>query len=101
MRVLVQPVNVRGKPVPVKERKTAPTYSGMFRLHEVRSHELGRITPTAFLLSATDSAELPLLPQLHDAAVLYARDGRLRVRGFELVDGAQYGQTWDVRVAAC
>jgi hypothetical protein len=101
MRVEVKPVNVKGKPVPAKERKAAPTYSGMLRLHEVRSHELGRMTPTAFLLSVTDSAELSLLPQLQDAAVLYVHDGRMRVRGFEVVDGIQYGQTWDVTVAAC
>lgn len=78
--------------------QAAPTFQGLLIVHEARSGQLGRITPMAQLVSATDSAETHLLPALHDATVLYLKDGQMRIRGFEMVDGAQFGQTWDVKV---
>ncbi len=99
MKVEVQMVNEKGRGIPAKERTTMPKYRGVLRIHEDRSQALGRITPTARLLSATDGVELPLVPALHDAAVLFLKDGRMRVRGFEFVEGVQFGQTWDVTVS--
>jgi hypothetical protein len=99
MKVAVQLVNERGRNIPAKERGAMRTYRGVLRIHEVRHQGLGRICVTAHLVCATDTTELDLLPALHDAAVLFLRDGRMRVRGFEVMDGAQYGQTWDVRVS--
>jgi len=101
MRVEVQLVNERGRTIPARERSAMRTYRGVLRIHEARQQSLGRISVTAQLLSATDPTELDLLPALHDAAVLFLREGRMRVRGFEVMEGAQYGQTWDVRVSAC
>lgn len=92
-------LNEHGRPLPAKERKLMPKYRGMLSIHEARSGELGRITPMAQLVSATDSTAGHILPALHDAAVLFFKDGQMRIRGFELVNGAQFGQTWDVRVS--
>lgn len=99
MKVEVQMVNEKGRGLSAKERTSMPKYRGVLRIHEDRSQELGRIMPTARLLSATDGAELPLVPALHDAAVLFLADGRMRVRGFEFIEGVQFGQTWDVKVS--
>jgi hypothetical protein len=52
----------------------------------------------AHLVSSTDGADTPLLPALHDASMLFVEGEKIRVRGFELVDGVQYGQTWDIKV---
>jgi len=53
----------------------------------------------AELLSLVDGPDSILVPALHDACVLSLANGRMRVRGFELVEGVQYAQTWDVRVS--
>ena len=66
---------------------------------EERIGELGRIVVTAQLLSETDGTGAPVIPALHEASMLYMRGSQIRMRGFELVDGIQYGQTWEVRVA--
>lgn len=99
MKAEVQTLNEQGRPVSARDRKTMPKYRGKLRFHEARSGELGRITPMAMLLSDTDTADTHLLPALHDAAVLFLRDGVMRIRGFEVRDGAQFGQTWDVKVS--
>lgn len=67
-------------------------------MQEARSHQLGRIVVTAELISCTDGSDAPVVPVLHDADVLFLRDGQMRIRGTEFVDGAQFGQTWDVKV---
>ena len=99
MKVEVQLVNEKGRGLLARERTGMPVYRGILRIQEARSHELGRITPTAQLVSGTDSCELPVVPALSDAAVLFLRNGQMRIRGFEVVGGVQYGQTWDVKVA--
>ncbi len=76
-----------------------PTYRGKLCIQEARSNELGRVTPTAQLVSGTDNCELPVVPALNDAAVLFLKHGQMRIRGFEVIDGVQYGQTWDVKVS--
>lgn len=99
MKVEVQLINERGRPVAARTRATMPKYRGVLRVHEERVHELGRAVVTAQLLSDIDGADSPLLPTLHEASMLFLRGEQIRVRGFELVDGVQYGQTWDIKVA--
>lgn len=99
MKAEVQTLNEQGRLIPAKARKVMPKYRGHLRIHEARSGDLGRITPMALLVSDTDTAETPVLPTLHDAAVLFFRDGVMRIRGFEVVNGAQFGQTWEVKVS--
>lgn len=97
MKYQIQLVNERGRGLSSLDRKSMPSYHGILGIHEARSHALGRTVPTAYLLSSTDGNESPLLPVLQDAVVLYLRDGTMRIRGFEFIEGVQYGQTWDVR----
>lgn len=99
MKVEVQLVNEKGRGLSARERTNSPKYRGRLCIREARSHELGCITPTAHLLNTTDGTELALLPALHDAAVLFLNDGKMRIRGFELIEGVQFGQTWDVKVS--
>lgn len=99
MKAEVQLLNEKGRPVSTKDRKKLPTYRGRLRIHESRSGELGRITPMAVLVSDIDTTDTPLVPVLHDAVVLYVKDSVMRVRGFEMVGGAQFGQTWHVKVS--
>lgn len=76
-----------------------PSYQGELRLHEARSQHLGRITPSAKLVSTVDGAESEVLPDLCDAAVVFMRNQTMRVRGFEMLEGVVYAQTWDVEVS--
>jgi hypothetical protein len=99
MKVEVQPIYEKGKSARAKERASMPKYRGTLRLREERVHELGRIATVAALISNVDGTESPVLPPLHDACVLSVSGSQLRIRGFEQVGDAQYGQTWDVKVA--
>ena len=53
----------------------------------------------ADILSSTDGSDVPVVPSLHDVNVIFCESGKMRIRGFELVHGAQYGQTWDIKVS--
>ncbi len=99
MKVEVELINERGRIVATKTRATMPRYRGVLRMNEERIQVLGRAVMIAQLVSGTDGTDTPLLPVLHEATVLYMRGAQIRVRGFELVDGVQYGQTWDVKVS--
>ena len=99
MKVEVQPIYEKGKAARARERASMPKYRGTLRVREERVHELGRIATVAAILSDLDGAETPVLPALHDACLMYVNGTQLRLRGFELVGDAQYGQTWDVKVS--
>lgn len=99
MKVEVQLVNERGRPVTAAQRAAMPKYRGVLQVNEERIQALGRAVVTAQLLSETDGTQPPVLPVLHDASMLFVLGDQIRVRGFELVEGVQYGQTWDIRVS--
>ena len=101
MKVEVQLVNEKGCPIPTRERQSMPKYCGTMHVRESRVHALGRILPIAELYSETDKAKQQLVPMLHDADVLFLLKNQMRIRGFEIVEGVQYGQVWDVRVQPC
>ena len=97
MKVEVQPIYEKGRSSRARERAAMAKYRGTLRVREERVHELGRMATVAALLSAVDGTETPVLPELHDACLVYVNGTQLRIRGFERVGDAQYGQTWDVR----
>lgn len=99
MKVEVQPIYEKGKSARSRERASMPKYRGILRVREERVRELGRIATVAEVMSDIDGTETQVLPSLHDACLLYVNGSQLRIRGFELVGEAQYGQTWDVKVA--
>ncbi len=101
MKVEVQMVNEKGSAVPTKQRAAMPKFRGVMHLREARVQSLGRIVKTAELNSGTDKSSQALVPTLLDADVLFLHEQRMRIRGFELVEGVQYGQTWDVKVLPC
>jgi hypothetical protein len=98
MKAEVQTLYEMGRPIPAKDRKSMPKYRGKLRLNEARSGLHGRVTPTAALVAETDTTEQSVLPELHDAQVLYVRDNAMRIRGFEVCNGLEYGQVWEVQV---
>lgn len=101
MKVEVQLLSDKGRAVPRVQQRSLRRYTGAFTLRETRSAALGRTLLVANLHSASDGTPEPLLPPLLDASVIHAEGDRLRVRGFELLDGTQLGQTWDVWVLPC
>jgi hypothetical protein len=98
MKAAVQLINQRGSAIPARQRAAMPVYKGVLHIREARVPALGRIVATAELYSSTESVKQPLIPMLMDADVLFLRDTQMRIRGFEYVDGIQYGQTWDIKV---
>lgn len=98
MKVEIQLINERGRPVAAKTRSTMSTYRGVLRMREERVHELGRTVVVAKLVSSTDGTDSELVPALHEASMLFLNGAQLRVRGYELVGGIQFGQTWEIRV---
>jgi len=101
MKVEIQLVNEKGCAIPTKQRAAMPRFRGVLHVCEARVQSLGRIVTTAELCSGTDKSSQPLVPALLDADVMFLRDQQMRIRGVELVNGIQYGQTWDVRVLPC
>lgn len=101
MQVEVQLLSEKGRAVPRTMHRSLRRYTGAFTLREARSSDLGRTSLVVNLHSSNDAANEPVLPPLHDATVIHAEGGRMRVRGFELLDGIQLGQTWDVKVLSC
>ena len=101
MRVEVKLLSEKGRAVPRALHRTRRRYTGAFSLQEMRSSELGRTCFVANLHCDLEGAPEPLLPPLIDAIVIHAEGGRLRVRGFEMLDGLQLGQTWEVKVLPC
>ena len=101
MKVEVQLVNENGRALPKRERAISPRYRGVLHVREARVQSMGRIVTTAELSSTTDANEPLLIPPLLDADVLFLRNDQMRIRGCELGQGVQYGQTWDVKVLAC
>lgn len=101
MKVEVQLINEKGRGIATRDRAHMKKYRGHLRIQEGRSQAFGRIVLMTDLLSATGDAEEIMLPTLHDASVIYLSKGTMRIRGFELIEGVQYGQTWDLKVPKC
>lgn len=98
MKVEVQLLNDKGRTVPGAQLRTQKRFSGVLSIGEVRSTEFGRTLIAAHLRSSEGDEMLPLL---HDAVVLRYESGRMRIRGVEVLNGTQHGQTWDVKVTTC
>jgi hypothetical protein len=98
MKVEVQLLSDKGRLVPAAMRRSMRKFTGSLAINEVRDTQLGRSVTVANLLG-TDADKM--LPQLHDAVVLCVENGRMRIRGFEVLEGTQTGQTWDVKVSSC
>ncbi|MDO8772053.1 MAG: hypothetical protein Q7K57_25770 [Burkholderiaceae bacterium] len=99
MKVEAVLIYEKGRGITSKIRTGMTKYRGNLRIREGRVQELGRIATIADLTSTTDGADSPVLPSLHDANVIFIDSGNMRIRGFEVIEGTQYAQTWDLKVA--
>ncbi|WP_246860498.1 hypothetical protein [Noviherbaspirillum sp. UKPF54] len=78
-----------------------PPYLGDLKVMESRDPELGRFVLRARLVESKAGTETEVLPGLHDAHLLFAGDNKMRLAGFERIDGADFAQTWSVELTAC
>lgn len=101
MLVEVQKINEKGVALQTKEREQMPRYKGALQIFETKDTALRRFVRVAQLISIVDGAKPPVLPDLMDAQVLSVRKDQIRITGSEIVDGASYTQTWDVKVLKC
>lgn len=99
MKVEAVLIYEKGRGISSKIRIGMTKYRGNLRIREGRVQELGRIATIADLTSTTDGSDSPILPSLHDANVIFIDSGKMRIRGFEVIEGTQYAQTWDLKVA--
>ncbi len=63
----------------------------------LHQHPLGRVVTTAHVIDTVDNIESTLI-ELYDVTLLWIDGKQMRLRGFEDVEGVQYGQTWDVEL---
>lgn len=101
MRVEVRRLSVEGRPIPKSHLQKEPVCRGILSIVENRIHLFGRVVRCARLTSASDPTSGDLLPELIDADLLWLLDGVMRLRGNEEVNGAFFGQTWDIRMIGC
>lgn len=97
MRVKVRPINVAGQPLFARERERRDVFAGELKVMENRIHPLGRVVTTARVIDTVDNVESALI-ELYDVTLLWIDGKQMRLRGFEDIEGVQYGQTWDVEI---
>lgn len=102
MRVHVRTLRRRGRLLNKDESSdNRPPYAGDLKVMEKRDPELGRVVLRALLVEHKGGTETEILPVLNDARLLSAADNKMRLAGFERIDGADFAQTWSVELAAC
>jgi hypothetical protein len=102
MRVKVRPLRKEGRLLwsGAAEAK-APGYAGMLTVDEKRDPVLGRTLAHAKLTSITAGSDTDLLPELLDVQLLWAREQKMRLAGFERIVDVDYAQTWAIEVLPC
>jgi hypothetical protein len=97
MRVKVRLLNYQGRPLFKEERERSEEFAGILAVREDRQTRFGRVVLTATLTSQTGESTAPIL-ELYDVMLLWVEDGGMRLRGFEIQDVVEYGQTWSIKV---
>jgi len=97
MRVKVRLLNYRGRLLLKEERARSEEFAGILMVREERLHRLGRVALNATLTSPITENPIPIL-ELHDVALLWIEGAGMRLRGFEVHDLVEYGQTWSIEV---
>lgn len=101
MRVKVRPMRKEGQLLVSSESPKSPGFAGILTVGEARDHISGRTLVRASLTGISSSAGTDLLPELFDARLIWARDSKLRVVGFERIGAAEFAQTWTLEVISC
>lgn len=97
MKVKVRRLRLNGKNLPANPEGHPPVV-GELRVRPERDPELAREVIRARLLDIGRGTESDLLPDLSDAQLLWAKDGKLRLSGVERVSGVSFAQTWAIEV---
>jgi len=102
MRVKVRPLRKEGRLVwaGAVEAK-APGFAGMLTIDEKRDPDFGRTLTRAKLSSIAAGSDVDLIPELLDVRVLWAREQKMRLAGFERIADVDYAQTWAIEVLSC
>lgn len=102
MKVEVQLINERGRPLFTGERKTkTPKHTGDLLLAQEHRPDYGRAALVAKLQDTRGGLRESIVPPLVDAQVLWVSGDQIRIRGTEVVDGTEFTQAWDVKVLPC
>ncbi|UOB06848.1 hypothetical protein [[Acidovorax] ebreus] len=99
MRVKVKLLQHKGRALKRPELLDIPPFEGVLKVNEARDYDLSRAVVRARLIQATSGLQTDVLPELSDVRLVWAEDNKLRLTGFEEVDGAAYAQTWVVETA--
>lgn len=99
MRVKVKLLQNRGRALKRPELLSVPAYEGVLKVTEERDYDLSRAVVRARVLQLTAGLQTDVLPELSDARLVWAENGKMRLTGFEEIDGAAYAQTWAVEAA--
>jgi hypothetical protein len=73
----------------------------MLTVDEKRDPMLGRSRARAKLTCISDGTDTDLLPELLDVQLLWAREQKMRLAGFECIGDVEYAQTWAIEVLPC
>jgi hypothetical protein len=102
MKVKVRPLRKEGRLLVSSDNTLQmPKFAGVLTVDEKKDHVSGRTLARARLTGVSTGTEADLLPELMDVRLLWAKDDKLRMTGFERVGNAEYAQTWSVEVTAC
>jgi hypothetical protein len=102
MRVKVRPLRKAGRLLWAGAAESkAPGYAGMLTIDEKRDPALGRTLARAKLTGISAGPDTDLLPELLDVQLLWAREQKMRLAGFERIDDVDYAQTWAIEVLPC
>lgn len=84
----------------VKESASRP-FIGDLSVDQIRDPKVGRAVLRARLLNISEGTQKDVLPELSDAQLLWAGDGKMRLSGLERCNNADVAQTWSIKVEKC
>jgi hypothetical protein len=73
----------------------------MLTVDQKRDPMLGRTLARAKLTGISAGSDTDLLPELLDVQLLWAREQKMRLAGFERIGDVAYAQTWAIEVLPC
>jgi hypothetical protein len=97
MQVQITCLRKEGKAYPRWQLANLASYTGELRIEESREENLSRFMRRARLLDH-EQDKLEVLPPLMDAAVLWLKENKMAITGFERIESTDYAQTWLVEV---
>jgi hypothetical protein len=92
MKVTVRPKYACGTPIPADEQARLPGFSGSFEIIGGDRSPYDSFTPVARV------QDPPLTRFLYEVSILWFAGDSMGLRGVEVIDGAQYAQTWDIKI---